>query len=442
MHIVIVGAGHVGFHLAERLSMEGQDVVVVESDPAKAAELQETVDCLVVVGNGSSPAALEQARIGDARLLIAVTSSDAVNVLACQAAERKDVPLKIARVEDPKLREGLEDLGVDVVIDPGETLAEELLTLVRRGGFSEIISFGDDQLVMLGGFVGGEAPVAGISLRELRERVTGWDWLVTAVVRNGDTIVARGDTTIEAGDHVLLMAKADRTAEATELLGLKEHSARKVMILGATRLAQLTAAKCGNARIQTVLIDEEASKCKGLRAKSDRVVLVQGDPTDPKVLRSEGVDGVDVVLALTGWDEVNLMGSLVAKALGASMTVARFHNVELVSLLGGHGVDATVSARMAAANAILRYVRRGRIFSVVTFEDTPAEAIELQVEADSATVGKSLADLSLPRTVIVGGVLRGKEAFVPHGTTVIEADDHLIVFALPEGIGAIEKVFG
>ncbi len=442
MRIVIVGAGQVGTHLAERLALEGQDVVVIEHSAARAAEVQETVDCLVIHGNGSSPAILEEAGIGGAGMLIAVTSSDAVNVLVCEAGTRLGVPLKIARVEDPSLRDGLARLGVDVIIDPGEQLAEELVLLLRQGGVSEVVRFADGQLVLLGGYVSEDAPVAGITLAELRERVKGWDWIVTALVRDGVTRVARGDTTVEAGDHVLLMAKTTAAPEALGLLGLEEAPARKVIVMGATRLALLAADAFARHGITTVLIDDDPARCKRVAADHERVVVVCGDPTDPKVLRSEGVENVDAVVALTGWDDVNVLGCLVAKALGAHKTVARFHRLDLVRLLGGVGIDAAVSSRLAAANAILRYVRRGRVHSVATFQDTAAEAIELQVQGTGTAVGKTLKELHMPRTVIVGGVLRGKQAFVPHGDTEVKADDRLIVFALPEGIAAVEKLFG
>ncbi len=442
MRIVIIGAGQVGSHLAERLAIEGHDVVVIESDAARAAEVQESVDCLVIHGNGSSPSVLEEAGIGDADMFIAVTSSDAANVLANEAATHFGVPLTIARIEDPTLRDGVERLGVDVIIDPGERLAQELLLLARQGGVSEVVRFADGRLVMLGGYISDDAPVAGTTLASLRRRVAGWDWLVSAIVRDGETIVARGDTEVLAGDHVLLMAKAGRTKEAFELLGLAETKARKAMVFGATRLAQLAAELFARNGISTVLVDKDIDRCRHLAAAHDRLILVRGDPTDPKVLQSEGVDGVDVVLGLTGWDEVNVLSCLVARALGARKTVARFSRLDLVRLLGGVGIDAAVSSRLAAANAILRYVRRGHIHSVVTFQDTKAEAIELEVTANGAAVGKTLADIHLPHSVIVGGVLRGKDAFVPHGDTEVHDGDRLIVFALPEGIAAVEKLFG
>lgn len=442
MRIVIIGAGAVGSYLAERLAMEGQDVVVVESDPVRAAELQSEIDCLVVNGNGASPATLEEAGLDSADLLIAVTSSDAVNVLACHAGARLGVPRKVARVEDPLLRDEVELLGVDFLIDPGESLARELQLLMRQGGVSELIEFANGRLVLIGGHIREDAPVTNITLAELRQRVQEWNWLVVAVIRHGETIIARGSTSIMAGDHVLLMARAGKTAEALDLLGLEEHPAKKVIVLGATRLAVLTAQVLAESGIQSILIDNDPTRVRAIAEEHPKVVCVCGDPADPKVLISEGVENADAVLALTGWDEVNILGSLISKALGAGTTVARFHRLDLVNLLDGVGIDVGVSSRLAAANDILRFVRRGKIHSVATFQDSDAEAIELQVGLDSPAAGKSFRELHLPHSMIVGGILRDNKAFVPLGETVIQPGDRLIVIALPEAIPDVEKLSG
>lgn len=442
MRIVIVGAGAVGSYLAERLAVEGQDVVVIESDVRRAQEVQDRVDCLVIRGNGASAHVLEEADTANAALLIAVTSSDAVNILACQEGARLGVPKRVARVEDPTLREDLELHGVDVVIDPAEALSRELLLLVRRGGVTEVIPFAEDRITLFGGRVHEDAPLDGITLRALRQRVTGWDWIVAAVVREGETIIARGDSMIKADDHVLVVASGNSSDEALKLMGVEEHRAKKVFVLGATRLAVLTAELLVRNGINTVLVDEDAGRCSDLAAKYDRLMVVQGSTTDPRLLRAEGMDKADVVLGLTGWDEVNILGCLVGKALGVTTAVARFHNLEYVSLLAGHGIDSGVSTRLAAAGEILRFVRRGMIHSVATFQDTDAEAIEFQVGPDSAVVGKTLHDIGLPKTAIVGGIVRGKTAFIPHGTTEIEEGDRIIAIALPEAISAIEKLFG
>jgi len=440
MRIVIVGAGAVGSYLAERLADEGQDIVVVESDAGLADELRERVKCRVIHGNGASVHTLEEAGVSTASLLIAVTTSDAVNILACQAAATLGAPRRVARVEDPALREDLPLHGVDVVIDPVETLSRDLLLLVRKGGVSEVVEFADGQISLFGGRVHADAPLDGITLRALRQRVRGWDWIVAALVRDGQTIIGRGDSMVQSGDHVLLVASGSSVDEALRLMGVEEHRTKRVFILGATRLAVLSAQLFASNGISTVLIDREAERVMPI-GRHHRIEVVQGDPTDPKLMQAHGVDKADVILGLSGWDEVNILGCLAGKALGVPTAVARFSRFEYVSLLAGHGIDAGVSTRLAAANEILRLVRRGRIQSVATFQDTDAEAIELQVSPGSQAIGKTLTDMGLPKSAIVGGVVRRKKAFIPHGDTQIEEGDVVIAIALPNAIPAVEKIF-
>lgn len=442
MRIVIVGAGTVGSYLAERLAVEGHDIVVIESEAAAAEDLQNRVDCLVIRANGASVHALEQAGVDGDTLLIAVTSSDAVNVLACQAGARLGVGRRVARVQDPSLRDGLESHGVDVVIDPVEALTRELLLLVRRGGVSEVHEFADGRISLFGGRVQPDAPLDGITLRALRQRVTGWDWIVAATVREGQTFIARGDSLISAGDHVLVVASGKASREALSLMGVEEHRARKAVVLGATRLAALTAELFVRNGISTTLVDTEADRLQDLAARYDRLVLVKGDPTDTRLLRTEGIENADVILGLSGWDEINILGCLVGKALGVPSAIARFRRLDYVALLSGHGIDAAVSTRLAAANEILRLVRRGTIHSVTTFEDTDAEAIELQVGPGSSAIGKTLTEVNMPKSAIVGGIIRGKKAFIPHGSTEIEAGDRLIAIVLPDAVPAVERLFG
>jgi trk system potassium uptake protein TrkA len=441
MRIVIVGAGAVGSHLAERLSIEGQDVVVIDNDPVKVDQLQSSLDILAIQGNGASPVILEAAGIDKAELLIAVTSNDAVNVLACHAAARLGVPRKIARVEDSALRDELQILGVDVVIDPEEQLAKDLLLLVSEGGISEHATFGDGSLSLMGGFVQPDAPLSHMSLEELRNQVTDWDWLVTAIIRGGEPFVARGESVVEEGDHVLIAAKTELVKDLAPLLGITIHKAKKVMIFGAGRLARITANLLCENGISVTLIDKEEAATRLVADECEGVLVVHGDPMDPELLRSEGIESVDDVLALTKWDEVNVVASLVAKGLGAKNAIARYHRLDYVSLLNETRVDSGVSSRLSAANAILRFVRRGRVHSVVTFQDSNLEAIELQVDPASDAIGKTLADIHLPKTAIIAGIIRGKKTFIPRGSSTVVGGDRVIAVALPEAISVLEKTF-
>ena len=434
MRIIIVGAGAVGSYLAERLSQEGQDVIVIEDNASIAAELQDSIDAMVIQGNGASAVTLEEAGVSKADLLIAVTSSDGANVLACHAGKEMGAQMTIARIEDPEIRDVSANLGVDVVIDPSATAAEEIVDIVGLGGASELIQFADGKLVMVGGTVGPAAPITGVPLRQLRLRSAEWGWVLAALVRHGRTIVAHGDTEVEPGDHALIMTTDDNVGRATEMIGLKRQHFERAVIFGATRLAELTTDAMHEAGLSVIIVDEDRERCNSLADRHPDALVMCADPTDPDLAASLDLGPKDVALGLSGWDEVNLLSCLVAKASGAGMVISRFHRIDYVGLLSGIGIDAAASSRLMAANAILQFVRFGDVERVVTFSDTDAEAIEMEVAEGAEAVDRSLLDLSLPVGVIVGGISRNGTTFVPDGSTVIRPGDHIIFFALPRDI--------
>jgi trk system potassium uptake protein TrkA len=441
MRIIIVGAGAVGSYLAERLSSGGQDVIVIEDNEARAAELQESIDALVLHGNGASVHMLEEAGAAETDLLIAVSSSDGANILACYTGTQLGAKTTIARIEDGELREGADRLGVDLVIDPSATAAEALVGIVGLGGASELIEFAEGKLVMVGARVTPNAPITASPLRHLRVRQAEWGWVVAALVRDGTTIVAHGDTVVRPGDHALLMTTVDRVDDATRLIGVKRRHIDRVIIVGGTRLAEITADVMYEAGLSVVVVDEDAERCRYVASRHPFALVINGDPTDPDVLAELDLGPKDVVLALSGWDEVNLMGCLVAKASGAGMAISRFNRIAYVSLLSGLGIDAAVSSRLMAASAILRFVRQGQVEQVATFSDTDAEAIEIEVQEGAEAVDKTLLELKLPVGVIIGGISRNGTTFVPDGSTVIRAGDHIIFFALPRDIAESSTIF-
>lgn len=446
MRIVIVGAGAIGSFLAERLSLERQDVVLIESNPEVAAKASDEIDCLVITGNGASSDTLKEAGIAKADLLIAVSSSDAVNVLACAAATKLKVPNKVARVEDPKLKAEVEALGVDLVIDPDAAAARELVTLAAGGEVAERVEFGSGDLVLIGGYVAEDSDIIGGTLAELRETVVGWDWLVLAVIHGKhtgkNTVIARGDTTLEAGDHVLMMAKKKHAEKAYGWLGISSRPAETAFIIGGTRMARLAADALVARGVRTTLAEGDPSRAQRIAERHPHVTVINAAPSERDVLEQEGIGNADTVMAVTGWDGENVLAALIAKTLGAREVISRFTNIQLMGLGAGVGIDATVSPRLSAANEILRFVRRGAIHSVETFSDTDAEAIELEVGPNSYAIGKTLMELELPRTLIVGGVERDGRGFVPTGDTRIEVGDHLIVVSLPDSLAFAEKLSG
>lgn len=440
MRIIIVGAGAVGTFLAERLAGEGQDVVVIETNSRRVDEIRERLDALVITGNGASASVLTEAEAGRSDLLLAVSANDGANLLACHAAKTLGVKRTVARVQDPDLQEGIEGLAVDMVINPVESAAEEISTLVSESGVSELIDFGEGRLSLVGGTATGQSPLVGPPLRTMQNRVNGFGWLAIAVVRDGRTIVARGDTTIQEGDHLLLMVKTEHVDRAKELIGLNNREIRRCLVVGSTRVASQTAQLLLKKGVEVVVIDRDRERSQRMAEENPSALVITGDPTDPEVLGEFDITD-DAVVALTGEDTTNLIASLVAKALGAPTTISRVTRMSYVGLLAGIGVDTTVSVRLAAANSILRFVRRGTIHSVVTFSDTDAEAVEFEVDPQCGIVGQTLNDIPLPAGAVVGGILREEQTLVPSGATDIRSQDHLIIFSLPSAMAEVESLF-
>ncbi|HUP16710.1 MAG TPA: Trk system potassium transporter TrkA [Acidimicrobiia bacterium] len=441
LKILIVGAGAVGSYLAERLSSEGLEVVLIENDEHVAAGLQERLDAMVIAGNGSSAAVLSKAGAARADLLIAVSNSDGANIIACHTARQLGTRRTVARIEDPGLREGVDALGVDVVIDPGATAAAELVSLVHRSGVSELIGFAEGKLMLVGGTVKATSELVGKAVSQVHLREAHWGWVLAAVVRHGLTIIAHEDTVVEPGDHALIMVAEPDVEKVLGLLGLRTDRIRRVAIFGSTRLAELTAAGLLEAGFQVAIVDEDAQRCVHLSGRFPKAVVMKGDPTDPEVLRDLDLSDEDVVFALTGWDEVNVLSCLVAKSLGAARVIARFNRLSLVNLLTDVGIDGAISSRLLAASAILRFVRQGRIHQVATFSDSDAEAIEIEVEEGSEAADQRVIDLDLPNDVVVGGISRRNATFIPDGSTVIRAGDNLIFFSLPARIEETSALF-
>jgi len=440
MRIVIIGAGHDGFYLAETLSAEGQDVVVIEVDEEKAARVRDHLDVLVIEGNGASPAVLRRAGADRCDLVLAVSDRDGANVLACHAAKTMGAGRTVARVEDTDIREVSPGLGVDVIIDPRDSTAREVVALVRHRGLTDYVEFADGRLVLIGGRVRPGAPAVRHTVRQVRAAAGDWPWVFTAVVRGGRTMMGRGDLLVEEGDHALVMTEAGTVGKAAALLGIDGGPARRAILLGGTRIAEMAAERLVDHGTKVVIVDREVERCEMISRRS-RALVIHGDPIDPEVLRGLQPGRSDVVVGLSAWDEMNLMGCLVARAVGATTTIARFGRRALAGLLRDVGIDATVSSRVAAAHAILRFVRRERILSVATFMDTDAEAMEIEVAPDGRAAGRTLAELAIPAGAVVGGVIRGDAAFVPGGPTRVRGRDRLVLLAQRDAIDSIEELF-
>jgi trk system potassium uptake protein TrkA len=446
MRVIIVGAGEVGYHLAERLSQENQDVVVVETDPERAERASELLDVMTVVGNGASIPVLEEAGVRDARILLAVTSQDEVNLISCLAASRLGVDYTIARISNPDYYArgsvlSRERLGIDLMINPEREAARETFQLLQSAAATDVANFAEGQVQLIGLVVRDKAPVCGKTLAQLGEEYQDYHYVTVAVVRNGETSIPDGDSTIEAGDQIYMLSPTAEVSSIPPMAGYEPFQLNRVMIAGGSAEGQFLAEILEEHGVECTILDHDRRRCLELAEALPRSLVLHADATDLELLEMEGVSGIDGFVAATGHDETNLLASLLAKSVGAHKVVSLIEKFDYLPLVPRVGLDAAVSPRMSAVNAILRYVRRGRVMTVATLKGIEAEAIEFRVGDDSPIANRLIAELSFPVGAVIGTIIRGDAIIIPRGMDLVMAGDEVIVFALPGALPEVEKFF-
>jgi trk system potassium uptake protein TrkA len=446
MKVLIIGAGQVGYHLAERLSQENQDVVLIEADADRAQYAGDHLDIMTVVGNGASLSVLEQAGVRGATILMAVTSQDEVNLISCLAGTRMGVPYTIGRVSNPEYYKSgsvlnQDEMGIDLMINPERESAREIYQLLQSAAATDVATFAEGRVQLVGLQVREGAPVVGKTLEQLGRDLPDLHQVVVAVVRDGETRIPRGETTLEPEDQIYLLTPTDEAKVVPPLAGHETFTLRRVMIAGGSREGEYLAHILERSGVDCTILDNDRRRCLELAEALPRSLVLHADATDLELLEMEGVSGIDGFVAATGHDEVNLLSSLLAKSAGAKKVISLIHKFEYLHLVPRVGIDAAVSPRMSTVNAILRYVRRGRVMTVATLKGIDAETIEFKAGHDSRIVGTPLRELEFPRGGVVGTVTRGEDILIPNGNTVIQPDDDVIVFALPDAIGEIERLF-
>jgi len=447
MHVIIVGAGEVGWYLAQRLGAEGNDVVVVEQNEAVAGAIGAELDVQVVVGSATVPSTLQAAGIEKCDLLAGVTQNDEVNLLASLLAKEFGVDQTVVRIQTEELRGPLgarllSVMRADVVIDPDADTADEIMELAHVSGADEVYPMSGGELLVLGAVVGDTSPFVGHDLAEIgRSFEPNWQFLFGALTRDGETVIPRGDQVIEAGDHVRVLTTRSARRQIMELLGVTSRQAHRVMVLGGGAVGTRVAEQLQGEGATVVLVEHDAQRAKALSERLTRVTVVQGDITDTELLLEESVSRMDLVIAATGDDASNVLACAYAAAEGEAFTVAVLHRLALLPLVRQFGIDAALSPRTASANAVLRHIRGGTA-SVATFLESDVEVNEFEIEVGSAADGHEVAELHLPHSVLLGAVTRSDgTAEIVRGRTKLEAGDNVVVFSRPDALPATRKAF-
>jgi trk system potassium uptake protein len=447
MRVVVAGAGEVGLHIADRLSREKHNVVLVDRSAQRIAEAEERIDVATMVGRITSPSVLDQAGVDKAALFVAVTNDDEANLVSALIAKQAGVETTIVRLQLDDLR-GTEasrlrkSMGVDHVIDPDVETAQEIFELLRFPGASEIFPMVGGEVMLIGARLPVDAPMVGQTLRELAHaHEPHWDFLIGSITRKGETQIARQDLKLEPDDHLRMVCNQRGRGQLLKLLGLQSQAPRRVMLLGGGHTARTLAQRLQNVGAFVTIVEHKPERARELAERLEHAVVLEGEITDSDLLSQEEIGRQDVVIALTGDDDANILACLFAKASGAKETIAVIHRLALLPLLHGAGIDVAISPRTAIANAVLRFVRGGEISSVTTFLEGEAEILELTVKEQSLADGAVVAELPLPRDVLIGAVVRDGNAEIARGRTKLRDMDRVIAFAMPQAAATVRRIF-
>lgn len=450
MKILILGAGQVGTSVAEVLANEASDITVVDIDAKRLEDLRDRLDIGTVLGEAAHPQVLARAGAEDADMILAVTNSDEINMVACQVAYTLfHTPTKIARVRDPGYLDypqlfTQEALPVDVLISPEQLVTEYVQRLIEYPGALQVLDFaaGKVQLVAVRAYSGG--PLVGHELQKIREHMPGIETRVAAIYRRGQAIAPEGNTIIEADDEVFFIAAKRHIRMVMKELGRLDRPVKRIILAGGGNIGKRLAKALEN-QYQVKLIDHNTARSKKISEELDKTIVLHGDAADEELLLDENIENTDVFCAVTNDDEANILSAMLAKRLGAQKVMALINRAAYVDLVQSGIIDIAISPQQATIGSLLTHVRRGDVTAVHSLRRGAAEAIEAVAHGDkhsSKVVGHAIEDIKLPVGANIGAIVRDTEVMIAHHDTVIQAEDHVILFLVDkERIPEVERLF-
>lgn len=440
MKILILGAGQVGTSVASSLASENNDITVVDTDHQRLRDLAEKLDIRTVVGHASLPSVLSQAGAEEAELLVAVTSSDEVNLIACQVAQQQfRTPTRVARLREAQYLEVAaladpEHSAVSAAISPEQLVCRHVERLIEYPGALQVLDFAEGrvQLVAVRAVPGGA--LVGHEIRELREHLpTGVDARVAAIFRNGRPVKPEGNTVIEVDDEVFFLAdRKDILTVMSELRRVDARPARRLLIAGGGNIGR-NLARSLESRYSVKVLERSRERARGIAEDLLNSIVLVGDCADEDLLREENIDQTDVYCAMTNDDEANILSAMLAKRMGCPRVISLINRPSYAELVEGGTIDIAVSPQLVTLGALLAHIREGAPARVYSLRRGAAEAIEAVVRGDARTsrvIGRALDELELPEATTIGGIVRGDKLLIAHHDVVIEPGDHVILFVM------------
>jgi trk system potassium uptake protein TrkA len=451
MKIMILGAGRVGRAAAYQLSREeANDVTIVDVNEDTLRDLQDRLDVRTVSGNAASPRILEAAGIAGTDVLVALTNSDEVNMLACQIAwTLYRTPKKIARVRSADFTErdklfGENGVAVDVWISPEQLVTEYVARLIRYPGALQVLDFAEGRVRLVGIRALQGGPLVGQALRTLREHIPTADARVAAIYRAGYSVKPEGTTVIEDGDEVFFLAARNDIRAVMREMRREEAPVRRVVIAGGGNIGFRLASELED-KNQVKLIERDNRRARRVSEQLLRTTVLHGDAADEELLLEENIDSVDVFAALTNSEEANILSAMLAKRLGAHKVMALINKPSYAELIESGSIDVAIAPQTITIGSLLAHVRQGDVVRVHSLRRGAAEALEVVVHGDadnSKVIGRCIEDIALPDGTTLGAVVRGEDVIIAHHDITVQPDDHLILFLTDRRhMVAVERLF-
>ena len=446
MHILVIGAGAIGFQLSKQLSQDGHDITQIDTDPSRVKRVSEQLDIIVAEGNGTSLQDLRGLGIEQVDLVAAMTTNDEVNLLACRMAKKLGVQSAIARIRNPEFTApdfifSPQELGVDQFIHPEKETADAIVRLIRQSSATDLVEFAEGKLVLLGMRLNHQSSLLHAPLTELGRQLADIPMRIVAIQRKQQTLIPRGSTTLLPEDRIFVISDPDFIPSVVSLTGLADHHIEDIAILGGGLIGQFVAQELSS-QMRVRLIESRADRSRQIADQLANVLVIQGDGTDYDLLAVEGLADMDAFIAVTGNDEVNIISTLVAKHLEVPRAIALVNNVDYMPITPAIGLDSVLSKQLLTVNAVQRYVRHQRIASIASLPGLDVEAVEYIAHGGSKITQKPLISIRLPRDSIIGAVVHGDSVVIPRGDTLIHPGDKAVVFARHYVHEEVRKIFG
>jgi trk system potassium uptake protein len=446
MKVLIIGAGEVGFHIANRIALENKDVVVIDNNPEAIRRISDNLDVQAMIGSGSSPVVLEEAGIRNADIMLAVTNSDEINLVAClvthmiSPSTKKLVRLRAAHFDDyyDTFRNSLP--YIDTIINPEIEVVKTIDLLMSFPGAVDVGEFAQGRIYFIGVTLDKASGLAGIKLSELATHIGKKRLLIAALIRGEKLIIPRGNDRMMLNDLVYFITEKDKVFESLKIFGKHDSPVRRAMIIGGGRIGYRLANMLEQKNIYTKIIEKRAERCKILAEQLNRTVILQGDGSDQDLLMEENIHDMGAVITLTNDEETNILASLLAKKMGARKTITQISKFSYFPLMNMIGIQQVVSPRLSAINSILQHIRRGKVLSAKSIKGEQAEVMEALALETSDIVGKPLKHISFPKGTLVMGIIRDESITIPSGESIIEPGDRIIIFAERSAIPKVEKI--